>query len=320
LLQNIVYCAYAFLIVYIDRVAQPAVNDAYPGGDDDYYYDTAPYHEASERLYNLYTASAVIHLLNAFMYIWAWLPLGFSLVSVVMVPEWLNVAGAACYLYTSTLYSKADGTYLDDVTFTIHHYETAAAAIELVAAVGWVTTWWLTFPRKTVGRGWTLDDPDVWANAGIVLPSVLYVVYNAQILADPLSYATNTLYVTGNAGYAAGAVFYLVAALRDDGYFRCLPTGGVCPYGLDAVTILDPMGTGNAYPTADQVAAARRAGLRKYPCNLPPLSKWPCCGGGRGDGDDARATMSVWQRLAAWAGRNCTCRRRAEAQSLLGRR
>jgi hypothetical protein len=272
LLQNVVYLIYTIIIVYINQVAYPYAETLYPVfSDDDSSTGTgtgttgtgsggnststssgpefAAYNEAIENTNNLFIAAAVIHLVNAFMYIWSWLPFGYTFFSVVMIPEYLNILGASLYLYTANQYGETDGTYTDDITFRVHHIETAAASIELVAAFGWATTWYLTFPRRTVGRGWTLDDPDSWSNIFIVVPSIYYIAYNIQILMDPADYCCNDVYKTGDNLYLAGAVFYVVAALRDDGLFRCLPAGGVCSYGCDARTPLDPLGNQNAYPS-----------------------------------------------------------------------
>lgn len=191
--------------------------------------------------------AAIIHVINAFMYAWSWLPLGYTWFSYIQIPEYMNVIGAALYLRSALLYPDQDGTYLDEVTSMIHRTETASASIELCAAVGWCITWWLTFPRKTKGRGWTLDDPDVWGLIFIVVPSMYYVAYNAQVLADPVSYCCNQLYITGNNLYAAGSIFYLIAALRDDGWFYALPAGGQCYKGCDSLTPLDPYGNNNEY-------------------------------------------------------------------------
>lgn len=299
------------LIVYIDQKAYPDANALYTG-DDDYYADNTAYTNALESVNNLFVASGILHLINSLMYIWAWLPLGFNLCSVVMIPEYLNVIGASIYLYTATLYSKTDGSYQDDVTFTIHHFETAAASIEILAALGWCFTWWLTYPRGQPGRGWTFDDPDIWANIFIVVPSIFYVVYNAQILADPLNYCCNTLYTQGDTLYAIGSVFYLFAALRDDGYFGCMPAGGSCKYGLDQVTIIDPLGTQNNYPTQQQlkVAVATGHAPKRYICGLPPPSRWPCCS--KTTESDIGASLTLRERLAKLFGP-----RRNEAQSLL---
>lgn len=40
---------------------------------------------------------------------------------------------------------------------------------------------------------------------------------------------------------------YLLAALRDDGWFFWYPTGGQCNYGLDSTVPFDPLGTNGLY-------------------------------------------------------------------------
>ncbi len=76
-----------------------------------------------------------------------------------------------------------------------------ASFTELVAALGWAYTWWLTYTRAN-GRGWTFDDPDLWGIIFIVVPSGVYLAYNVQILRDPTQYGENYLYVTGEAELA----------------------------------------------------------------------------------------------------------------------
>jgi hypothetical protein len=75
----------------------------------------------------------------------------------VLYPEYLNVLGAALYLYSATLYpSENEADYAHDVvTYDVHVIETCASAVELVATVGWTWSWWVTFPRVP-GRGATL--------------------------------------------------------------------------------------------------------------------------------------------------------------------
>jgi hypothetical protein len=335
-----VYLIYAIIIVYIDQVAYPNAATLLPPSvfsDDDSTGtgtgttatttsssssssgpEFAAYNEAIENINNLFIAAGVIHLVNAFMYIWSWLPLGYTLCSVVMIPEYLNVLGASLYLYTANQYGKMDGTYTDDITFRVHYIETAAASIELVAAFGWATTWYLTFPRRTVGRGWTLDDPDSWGNIFIVVPSIYYIAYNIQILSNPADYCCNDVYKTGDNLYLLGAVFYLIAALRDDGLFRCLPAGGVCSYGCDARTPLDPLGNENAYLSKSARLRVERDGHmpRRYVCGLPPISAWPCfaCCLRRGAVEPA---FGEGREGPGWCARACSCRRRPEGQSLL---
>ena len=177
---------------------------------------------------SLYVAAGVIHLLNAFQYIYAWLPLGYSFLSPVMIPEYLNVLGAALYLWSASLYNTnlTDYSY-DAATKTttygasvlrVHEIETASSLIEVFAAVGWCVVWAYTYIPGP-GRGYTLDDPDFTGNVLILVPSIIYFVYNVQNLTAPGSYASNNLYEVGDTLYFAGAVFFMCSALRDDGWF-----------------------------------------------------------------------------------------------------
>ena len=185
-----------------------------------------------------------MHLLNAFMYMWAWKPAGYGLFSVVQIPELLNAIGAAVYTVTAWRYEEVGAADYDaPVTLLVHDLETAASAVELFAAVGWCTTWWLTYPRGVVGRGFTLDDPDVWGNVFILVPSIYYVVYNVRVDLDPKLYLTDTLYTDANVLFAAGSCIYLLSSLRDDGWLAFLPGGGSCAYGCDAsAPIAQPAG------------------------------------------------------------------------------
>jgi hypothetical protein len=247
---NVVYFIYCFVIIYVDLVLQPAVAEAYAlASDDDYYYAPGEGSYSSndysallaaryKDLYDAYKAAAFIHLFNAFQYIFVWFSGGYGLLSIVQIPEFLNVIGASVYVYTSFQYEKLiDAT--DPLTIQTHKLETFASAVELCAAFGWIITWWLTYPRGVVGRGWTLDDFDLWGNVFIFVPSVIYLVYNVAVLKDPPQYYTNFLYTDGNILFAVGSVVYLLSSLRDDGWLDWLPTGGACVNGIDATNPID---------------------------------------------------------------------------------
>lgn len=258
---------------------------------------------------NLYIGFAVIHLFNAFQFMGSWLPLGFGLCSVVQIPEILNVVGASLYLWSASLYDKQDiYSYQDDITMQVHRIETAAASIEIIAALGWVVTWWLTYPRGQLGRGWTLDDPDSWANVFIVVPSIFYVAYNAQILADTTQYGANTLYITGDILYCAGSFFYLFASMRDDGWWWCMPGAGACALGCDAVTPIDPSrfeSEAAGYGKFEGGASRRNA------CSCCPHAVASClCGVWAGPGTGFSASDRVDVCCARF-------KRKAEAQGLL---
>ena len=96
----------------------------------------------------------------------------------IVGPEYLNILGAALYLWSAALYPTESGP-TDATTLKVHRIETAAAGIEWLACVGWFITWHLTYLRVP-GRGYTLDDPDVWALITIFGGSTMYMVYNIR--------------------------------------------------------------------------------------------------------------------------------------------
>ena len=90
-------------------------------------------------------------------------------------------------------------------------------------------SWYRTYTR-TIGRGYSLDDPDTVAFTLTTVSSFIYITYNIQILVDPRQYGENVLYKCGDIIYFIGAVFYLWANLRDDGWLWWLPVAG--QYGV----------------------------------------------------------------------------------------
>ena len=83
---------------------------------------------------------------------------------------------------------------------------------------------------RTLGRGFTLDDPDTIASLTTLAASIMYFVYNIQISISPELYATNFLYTQADILYFVGSCYYLFAALRDDHWFWYLPLAG--QYGV----------------------------------------------------------------------------------------
>lgn len=70
--------------------------------------------------------------------------------------------------------------------------------------------------------GWTLQDPDLWANVTIIVASVIYLTYNCQLLTSN-DYANNILYRYGDILYFINSIFYVLAAVRDLGAFTWVP-------------------------------------------------------------------------------------------------
>jgi len=186
-----------------------------------------------------YVVAGVVHMISAFLYMWVWCADGFPIIHYIQIPEYLNIIEAALYLGSASLYNY-ESLYVidyvvDNVTMSFDPYvyyvgkiETTAAVVEMCAAFGWATTWFITF-RRIPGRGLTLDDPDSWAAASIVICASIYVVYNAQVQLDPSLYGSYYLYVDADYLYLANALVYLLASLRDVGWFWFMPIAGKIP-------------------------------------------------------------------------------------------
>jgi len=228
ILANAVYIIYAALILSIDL---------HPEWDLTY-------------VNNMFVGAAVVHVINAAMYIWVWLDAGYPLVHRIMIPEILNVLEATFYLASASMYryegtsgtgsssseilypseSFNPSTYtFDPILHDVQCIEITASIIEMLAAIGWVTTWYFTYQRVP-GRGFTFDDPDTWANFTIIAPAVIYIVYNVQLQIDPSNYGADFLYVIADKIYMANAVCYFLASLRDVGWFWFMPTSGRFPF------------------------------------------------------------------------------------------
>lgn len=207
-----------------------------------------------------FVATAVVHLVTAVLYLAAWW--GFLgsyspwVQAGVLAPEVFNIVEACIYMKTASIYGSTsvdcavypngnDDYYLEDYFCSqytyLHELETAAAVISLAASFGWVWSWWVSYLR-TKGRGLTWQDPDAYATALNVTASVMYVVYNAQILEDRPSYATNKLYIKADVVFCVSAIFYFFGSLRDCGFLSIIPLPGCLSY--DAASILPGPSTG----------------------------------------------------------------------------
>ena len=92
-------------------------------------------------------------------------------------------------------------------------------------------SWYMTYTR-TLGRGFTLDDPDTIAYLTTTTNTMIYFVYNIQINLYPDQYGTNLNYVYADILGFIGACYYLFGSLRDEGWFWFLPLAG--QYGVAA--------------------------------------------------------------------------------------
>ncbi|CAF3907685.1 unnamed protein product, partial [Rotaria sordida] len=182
----------------------------------------------NEYVNRVYIGLAIINILVSFLYVWAWR--GRSWFDIVLVPEYMNQIQAGLYLWSSLWYSKQTtlGGYY---TMGVHRIELYASCIELCTAVGWMLSWYMTYTR-TIGRGFTFDDPDTMAYLATTSNTFMYFVYNLQMNIHPERYGTNLLYIYADILGFIGSVYYIFAALRDDSWFWFLPLAG--QYGVAA--------------------------------------------------------------------------------------
>jgi hypothetical protein len=126
MLANLIYLFYSIGVLIISF--QSTANETATSLDLDQRLNNNP-------LSNLYYLMfAIVHLLSAFLYWWAWRDR--SWLDVVMIPEYLNHLAAGLYLWSACWYSKQDtlGGYY---TLAVHRIEMTAATIELIASFGW---------------------------------------------------------------------------------------------------------------------------------------------------------------------------------------
>ncbi|CAF0902079.1 unnamed protein product [Rotaria sp. Silwood1] len=231
MLANLVYLCYAIAILIIDF--NPNVNSSADTSTLDTLCNETPSTSILDQpvcntplVNHLFIGMACIHILSAFLYWWAWHDRTWR--DVIMIPEYLNHLEAGLYLWSALWYSREDtlGGYY---TLAVHKIELAAALVEILASFGWIMSWYMTYIR-TLGRGFSLDDPDTISYLSTSISSIIYVIYNIQINIYPEQYGTNFLYTYGDIVYFVGACYYIIAALRDDHWFWFLPFAG--QYGV----------------------------------------------------------------------------------------
>ena len=89
----------------------------------------------------------------------------------------------------------------------------------------------MTYTR-TLGRGFTFDDPDTIAYLTMTSNTLMYLVYNIQMNLYPADYGSNLLFIYADVLGFIGACYYIFGSLRDDNWFWFLPLAG--QYGVAA--------------------------------------------------------------------------------------
>lgn len=230
---NLVYFVYCIVLI--------GVNKSSSGGD--FSYNSNWFNATSQHLYN---ALSYVHIVNAAMYLYMWSELR-PLNSLFLLPDWLNLLGAIIYLVSAWYYplAFADTTtgglkvslVINQHYFSVVNYlDFLGCALELLASLGWVVQWYVDYctdllvnPLSCIGRGFTLDDPDLWGNVTLLLAAGHYFSYNLTIVSDPSQHDRCLLYELGDRLYALNSMCYLLCALRDSDAFFFMPTNGRLP-------------------------------------------------------------------------------------------
>lgn len=213
---NIVYLLYGIIMIIMDV------------------YTFSPQFESK-----VYLALAIIHALNAYMYLWVWKGEHQNIYSLFCVPDWLNVVCAAFYLCTGFMgpFEYDSNGRKTDIFVKVRRIELFLSILEAIATVGWLLQWYIEFrkdllsnPKKCRGRGFTFDDPDCWANISIVVAATYYFVYNIVICYDNYAYyEISQLYYYGDLWYLINAICYIICSLRDSDCFWFMPLSGHFP-------------------------------------------------------------------------------------------
>jgi hypothetical protein len=196
---------------------------------------TNNYIGSEDRENKVYVVFAVIHVIDAFLFLWSWEDKTFT--DVETWPEYLNIFGAGLYLWSSTYYDalyviSSNGAVAPSLKFyTCRQIELAASTLEVFAAVGWIYVWhkglieqFGSDLKSVPGRGFTLYDPDLHANGTLIAGALLYLIYNIDLSRNPRRYDTSTIYTLADLLYFFNSIAYMLATLRDLGWFWRSPT------------------------------------------------------------------------------------------------
>lgn len=236
---NVVYVVYTVQALAVDycSVGHPDVLAPAPAPAAGLVWTQAPQcaESGDSPVYRQYVALAVMHLVNAFQYLWLWRSWfrdnaashSWFFLARVLAPEFLNILEASLYLHTATRYGAVQKTprcvesptnpdwFACPELLQLHTEELYASLIELVASFLWFWSWMDTAEHELPGRGFSLWDLDLHSSYLLIVGSLIYTVYNYQIDAKPQSYGSNRVYKAADVIYFVGALLYMGASLRD---------------------------------------------------------------------------------------------------------
>ena len=193
----------------------------------------------------LYFYFGIEHLINACMFVWAWDDRGWF--DDVVIPEYLNIIGASLYIWSASLYPVM---YTDDDLFYYYYkpktedfkecryIEAVACIIFTLSAFGWIYSWYRLFTENfgpvllntSASRGISILDPEFHCNWTLLVGAIIYLYWGLDTAYKFGHYSTDTLYMAGDIVYLVNSIFYVIAALRDYGWFFQLPDWTISDY------------------------------------------------------------------------------------------
>jgi hypothetical protein len=142
-----------------------------------------------------FIALAALHFVNAMQYWASWVGPGSLIFSAVALPDLCNAVSAVLYFSSSLMYRletrSADG---DEWVGRVRRTEAAAAAVQLLASIGWMLSWRWNAPAPSSAAAWALD-PDLYANTATLVASTFYAVTSAAELVQPEGYINEGILV-----------------------------------------------------------------------------------------------------------------------------
>lgn len=191
---------------------------------------------------------AVLHFINSLIYLWVWKDERVNLFSFYLFPDWINVVAASLYLASVIIYPyELDPILINysELFITARTFDLIASGLDVIAFLGWCgqlfcdnyfaypitnKTTSVSTSTENYSRGFTLDDPDIWAIATLGVACIHFFIYNLQLYYDYMYYENNNdAYERSKYWYFINAILYVTCALRDCDVFWFMPYAGHFP-------------------------------------------------------------------------------------------
>lgn len=244
LLGDFVYLIYAVMYLYIDHCPdvypetwdwQRGVNTSLAHGSVNatmiWTDEGADWHCYDPN--HLYVVGGILHFIGAIIWVAASADVHadiFTLASsghsspsaslpplaVFLLPDVLNLMDAVIYFSTATNYGPlGSADYESQGWIILHRCELLASVLEILAALLYIRRWWYFEREADELQVPAVMNLNFYSASSLLVGAAIYTTYNAHMVLDPASYATDSLYEWGNGAYFVNAVFYFVISAHE---------------------------------------------------------------------------------------------------------